>query len=240
MKADEYNRREAEAKRLTWVQITELVRYWQRSHALYVDGKAGPLTRRSINELLPITAFKDSIAAKLQPIPEYVVVDGWIEGPNVVHVPMHASWRYSSLNTINSEPTAIVAHYTATRHGTALSMANRRRVKREDDDRAASWHLSIEGDGTVVQMAPLTVGCWHAKRANRYSVGIELVGYGQAFPATQAAAAAGVWRAICGEYMITRARAMLQHSEIDPDRRRDPGPLWMKDYAPYVLGHAFD
>ena len=113
-----------------------------------------------------------------------------------------------------------------------------------------SWHISIEADGAVVQMAPLTSGCWHAGSstarkipgvgwANRTSVGIELIGHGKEFPSAQVEIACGVWRALVKAYGIPREHAMITHQSIDPTRRSDPGPVWMKQHAPQVLAYAY-
>jgi murein DD-endopeptidase MepM/ murein hydrolase activator NlpD len=50
MTPEEYN-----AGRLTAAQVAELVRHWQASHRLAVDGMAGPLTIASINAELSTT-----------------------------------------------------------------------------------------------------------------------------------------------------------------------------------------
>lgn len=189
------------------------------------------------------------------------IEDGWLVGPGVQRVEMHASWRYSWLSTPLHEPLAIVAHYTATDPGTALGMAKRRQKPwpefaaewRKSSDKPVpqnSWHISIESGGGIVQMAPLTSGCWHvgspsAKQipgvgwGNRTSIGIELVGHGKSFPPVQVEAAHHVWRAIVRAYGIKREHAMITHQSIDPARRSDPGPVWMKQHAPSVLAHAY-
>ena len=159
---------------------------------------------------------------------------------------MHPSWRYGSLWTPTGKPIAIVCHYTATPPGTGAAMAKRRQAPFAKGDRAASWHLSIEADGSVIQMAPLDVGCWHAVglirglgAANRVSVGIELVGFGKAFPETQVAAACRVWRAIVRAYPMPRAQAAIGHVDIDPARRSDPGPVWIRQHRDRVLDWAY-
>ncbi|NVB81776.1 MAG: N-acetylmuramoyl-L-alanine amidase, partial [Kofleriaceae bacterium] len=190
------------------------------------------------------------------------VVDGWLVGDGVQRIEMHASWRYSWLSTPEHKPLAIVAHYTDTDPGTAVNMAKRRQqpwatfaaaYRKSYPGKPVpqnSWHLSIEADGSIVQMAPLTSGCWHvgsptAKQipgvgwGNRTAVGIELVGHGKTFPPAQVSAACDVWRAIVRAYGIPREHAMVTHQSIDPTRRSDPGPVWMKQHAPTVLERAF-
>jgi N-acetyl-anhydromuramyl-L-alanine amidase AmpD len=183
-----------------------------------------------------------------EPLPLVVDENGWLEGAEVQLIRMHSTWFYSKLSTPDGSPRAIVAHYTATAPNTAVSMARRRQhaFGTDKDDRAASWHVSIEADGSIIQMAPFTVGCWHALgnipdvgAPNRTAIGIELVGHGKAFPETQVAAACRVWRAIARRYEIAREHAMVEHSALDPARRGDPGPVWMTKHAAGVLDYAY-
>lgn len=185
------------------------------------------------------------------PVPElaplHVNESGWLEGDGVTHVRMHPSWHYAKLSTPTGDPLAIVCHASATKPGTAETMARRRTRPRTAEDRAASWHLSIEADGTIVQMASLEVGCWHAigtikgaGAANRVSVGIELIGFERGpWPLAQVDAARRVWRAIVQSYGIPRERAMIAHAVLDPKRRSDPGAVWMREHAGRVLEYAY-
>lgn len=194
------------------------------------------------------TGFPD----EWQLLPSLLVdADGWLVGDGVTRIPMHPNWRYSSLLTPGSRPTAVVWHYTATDAGTAEGMARRRTQPRRDDDRAASWHLSIETYGGIVQMAPLTVGTWHAGSstarrikgldawANRCAVGIELVGHGKAFPQAQVIDAARVLAAIVDAYGVDRRYAGVTHAELDPGRRSDPGPVWRDKHRAHVEEYAY-
>ena len=73
--------------------------------------------------------------------------EGWLVGDEVQAMPMHSSWRYAKLSTPHGDPLAIVAHTSATNPGTARSMGRRRTSPRQPEDRAASWHISVEADG---------------------------------------------------------------------------------------------
>jgi hypothetical protein len=197
-----------------------------------------------------------------EPVSRLEVINGWLVGEGVQRVEMHPSWRYAWLSTPSHVPLAIVAHYTATNPGTALNMARTRRQPWAEFAAAFrkaypgkpvpqnSWHISIEAGGGIVQMAPLTSGCWHAGSqtakqipgvgwANRTSIGIELVGHGKDFPPAQVEASCAVWRALVTAYRIQKRHAMVTHQSIDPTRRSDPGPVWMKQHAPTVLEYAF-
>ena len=235
MKPEDYNRREAEAGRLTWEHITEAIRFWQGSTGLTVDGKAGTKTRASLEPDLDLDMM-------------HVDDNGWLQGFGVTVIAAHPTWGQKRMLTGSGNPNAIVAHYTATGHGTAVSMAKRRTVRFDSQKhRFASWHVSIEGDGSIVQMIPFNRSAWHAGGGkllnglspNRCAVGIELVGFGDSFPDNQIRAAMRVWRAIVKKYGIARDRAMIEHSRISPRRRSDPGPVWMNRHAQSVLSYAY-
>ena len=180
----------------------------------------------------------------LQPL--HINEAGWLEGDGVVTIPSDPSWYYSKLSTPTGDPRAIVCHVSATKLGTGVTMAKNRARKRTKDDRAASWHASVE-ESSIVQMAPFEVGCWHAigsikgvGPANRTSVGIEIVGYEKGpFPDDQVMQAARLWRALAQSSGIPRALAMVPHAVIDPDRRSDPGKVWMTGHANTVLDYAY-
>lgn len=233
-----YNHRAIARGELSDEHLVELVRAYQRAHGLDADGIAGPKTRAALDRAIagPMTG-------------ELRVSDGWLFGYGVQHLPAHASWYGSGMPL---GPRAIVAHYTATAPGAAVSMASRRMVARGRTDRQASWHITIATTGDVIQMVPLDRRAWHcasglvrlgagsALRPNACAIGIELEGLGDVFPATQVAAAQRVWRALVRAYGIPRELAMLEHSALDPARRSDPGPVWMREHAPGVLDRAFE
>lgn len=204
----------------------------------------------------------------LLPVPPAIenlfVVDGWLTGGGVTRIEMDASWRYSWLSTPDHKPLAIVAHYTDTAPGTAIGMAKRRqepwskfaeRWRKNNPGKPVpqnSWHISIETDGSIVQMAPLTTGCWHVGSptakpipgvgwGNRTATGIELVNNdrGKTFPPAQVEAARNVWRAIVRAYSIPKPHAMVSHQSLDPTRRSDPGRTWETQHAPGVLAYAY-
>ena len=70
MTADDYNATQIALGRLTYAQITELVKAWQQSHGLDVDGMAGPKTILSIKGAPRVTV---KMALKL-PLP--ILPDG--------------------------------------------------------------------------------------------------------------------------------------------------------------------
>lgn len=171
---------------------------------------------------------------------------GWLEGEGVIRMPIDPSWYYPKLSTPHGDPTALVWHASATKPGTGIAMAKNRARPRTKEDRAASWHVSVEAE-SIVQMAPFHVGCWHAigsikgiGPANRTATGIELVGFEKGpWPEAQVQQACRLERALVQSYGIERKFAMVPHAVIDPDRRSDPGKEWMTKHAQRVLDFAY-
>lgn len=252
MDADNYNRGQL-GGRFKIAHVTELVRRFQVENGLAADGKAGPSTLAVLDLMTGRTSGPIATSAELGDLSDLIIdtATGWLRpSADVEILPIDPSWYYARLASHDGKPKAIVAHYSATEHGTARAMAHNRARKIKPTDRSASWHVSVEGDGTIVQMAPFTVGCWHAGgptakpvpgvgAANRFAVGVELIGFGTDFPPAQVAAAARLWRALVRSYGIPRELAMIAHSQLDPTRKRDPGPVWTAEHAADVLDHAF-
>ncbi len=256
--ARDYNAKLLQSGVLTADHITELARVYQAHKGLAADGKCGPLTRDHIaRDTRPAVDASTTVYPTFT-LDDTLTVDerGWLIGAGVLRLPMHHSW-YSGYMKVG--PKAIVAHYTATNPGSAQNMARNRMDMFDRDasdghvDRPASWHLSIESalcHHPIVQMAPFTAVCWHAGgtgskpipgigSANHNAVGIELVGWGKSFPDQQVLNACRVWRALTRHYKIAERVAMVQHSDISPHDRSDPGPVWMGKYAGDVLKYAY-
>jgi N-acetylmuramoyl-L-alanine amidase len=94
-----------------------------------------------------------------------------------------------------------------------------------------SAHLVISKIGEVIQIIPFNLAAWHAgksswdgrPRVNRFSIGIELVGTGDAFPDAQINALLECLDAICAEYEI---QDIVGHDAValPHGRKADPGP----------------
>jgi hypothetical protein len=254
--ADDFNAAQLEKKVLKIEHITELVTYWQDNHpGLDVDGKAGvgqtiPSIEAAIAKRSHSSTGPAGATGPAGPSDELSIADDWLVGPNVTRIDTHESWFGGSL--AGGKPSGIVAHYSATNAGTAINMAKRRTRKygEDPDDRLASWHITVETDGSIVVMIPLSRVAWHAGSntaqpvpglgtANAHTVGIELVGFGKEFPPAQVTAASKVWRALIKHYGIAREHAMISHQSIDPTRREDPGPVWMNQHAQTVLDFCY-
>ena len=110
-----------------------------------------------------------------------------------------------------------------------------------------SAHLLIRRDGEVTQFVPFTHRAWHAGESefegcdgcNDFSIGIELEGCDeQPFTEEQYQALVKATDEIMLRYpAITKAR-IVGHSDIAPERKTDPGPVF--DWALYrsLLGQV--
>jgi N-acetyl-anhydromuramyl-L-alanine amidase AmpD len=95
---------------------------------------------------------------------------GWLEAnasglPPIVRVP---SVRTSPL--LDKFPHGIVWHWTGghSRSTTyAKALADEIRTFNRQSDRAASWHVAIAKDGTLIQSVPFNLGSWHVGRPGR-------------------------------------------------------------------------
>lgn len=71
----------------------------------------------------------------------------------------------------------------------------------------------------------------------------EVVAFGvrhyQGFPEAQQVAARRLLRAVVREYGIARRAASWGHRDIDPTRKRDPGPVWCDEILPPILDRVF-
>jgi N-acetylmuramoyl-L-alanine amidase len=101
-----------------------------------------------------------------------------------------------------------------------------------------SAHYLVSEDGAVTRLVPEERRAWHAgvshwrgaSGLNGRSIGIEVVNPGhdwgyRAFPALQMGAVSALCRDILARHPIP-ARNVVAHSDIAPDRKRDPGELF--------------
>ena len=122
----------------------------------------------------------------------------------------------------------IVIHYTETK---TCEQALRILCDPNAAKRVSS-HWVIDRDGTVYRLVDEAKRAWHAGKSfwdgiedcNSASIGIELVNDGaEVYPQPQLDALVE----LCGEIRSRHAiRHIVGHSEIAPDRKRDPGPLF--------------
>ncbi len=105
-----------------------------------------------------------------------------------------------------------------------------------------SAHLLIRRDGSIRQYVAFNRRAWHAgvscyqdrERCNDFSVGIELEGaVSLPYTDSQYRQLAAVTQALLAEYPRLSRQRITGHSDIAPDRKADPGPLfdWQRFYA---------
>ena len=120
-------------------------------------------------------------------------------------------------------PDLIVIHYTGDNslEGALDELTSPR-------GREVSAHLVIAKDGTIIQLLPFNVVGWHAGKSNyyeqewvnRFSIGIENVGFGDNWPDAQVEANRAIIAALFDAYPI---RDVVGHSDVAPGRKGDPG-----------------
>lgn len=126
----------------------------------------------------------------------------------------------------------LVLHYTG-------MVSARDAIERLCDPVArVSSHYVIDEDGAVHALVPEERRAWHAgtsywrgsRGLNDRSIGIEIVNPGhewgyRPFPAVQIEAVVALCRGILGRHAIPSCN-VVGHSDIAPDRKRDPGELF--------------
>lgn len=107
-----------------------------------------------------------------------------------------------------------------------------------------STHLLIRRNGTVYQFVPFHKRAWHAgvssfdgrANCNDYSIGIELEGADNIpYEEEQYQQLARVTHAIMHAYPAISQERITGHSNIAPERKTDPGPVFLWDYYRKLL-----
>ncbi len=241
MNANNYNKKQLENEDLLFSHISKMTEFWQKNHDLEPDGKCGPSTRATLEAL---ELFDTQPILSLNAEGFEIDAEGWLRGENAILMPAHRSWYGPELTT--GEPIAVVNHYTATDFGTAKTMHKKRLKKRKKNQRAASWHVTIDHKGKIWQSVPFTWRSWHCAKGLIYdlrvsfcTVGIELEGYGKEFTDAQISAYRDLALVLRDTYRITCENFKHGHVDFDPARRSDPGPLWTKEILPKILKDVF-
>jgi N-acetylmuramoyl-L-alanine amidase len=104
-----------------------------------------------------------------------------------------------------------------------------------DPNAKVSCHYVVEEDGNIIQLVPEARRAWHAGQSswegvsdvNSRSIGIEIANPGHSygypdFPEPQIAAVIALCRDLMERHRF-RADLVLAHSDVAPQRKRDPG-----------------
>ncbi|MCP5433260.1 MAG: N-acetylmuramoyl-L-alanine amidase [Alphaproteobacteria bacterium] len=131
-----------------------------------------------------------------------------------------------------------VAVDTLVLHYTGMPTAEGALERLVDPRAEVSAHYFIDEEGTVLRLVPETRRAWHAGKSswcgvgdiNSRSIGIELVNPGhdfgyRPFSEPQIVALEELAGEILSRHRIP-ARRILGHSDIAPDRKRDPGEMF--------------
>jgi N-acetyl-anhydromuramoyl-L-alanine amidase len=105
----------------------------------------------------------------------------------------------------------------------------------EIKDLRVSSHLLIQRGGEITQYVPFDRKAWHAgissfqerEECNEFSIGIELEGCDdENFTAEQYVQLGLVTNALMVEYPAIKTDRIVGHSDVAPDRKTDPGPMF--------------
>lgn len=143
----------------------------------------------------------------------------WIDRPSPNHGPRPADAAIDIL----------LLHYTG------MATAEAALARLTDPAAEVSCHWLIDEDGTLYRLVDESRRAWHAGRSfwagctdiNSRSIGVELVNPGHelgypAFPPAQMHSLVELSREIVARHPIP-PRRVLGHSDVAPDRKRDPG-----------------
>ena len=98
-----------------------------------------------------------------------------------------------------------------------------------------SSHIYIKRSGEIIQFVPFDKRSWHAgessyeniENCNDYSIGIELEGCDDiVYEDVQYSKLAEVINCLIENYNDLTAERIVSHSDIAPNRKTDPGPLF--------------
>ncbi len=138
----------------------------------------------------------------------------------------------------------IIIHYTGMKN--ELSALN----KLTDHKSKVSAHYFIKKNGKILNLVPDLYEAWHAGKSNwkniqslnRYSIGIEIQNSGhenfyEKFSNKQINSVKKLLRFLTKKYRVN-CRNILGHSDISPNRKKDPGEKFpWKELAKVKLAH---
>lgn len=108
-----------------------------------------------------------------------------------------------------------------------------------------SAHLLVRRDGQVIQFVPFNRRAWHAgessykgrSNCNDFSIGIEVEGCeSEAYEKRQYECLRSIVSALTVAYPKLGQTHITYHSDIAPERKTDPGPLFDRNF---MRGHEY-
>ena len=109
----------------------------------------------------------------------------------------------------------------------------------EIKDLRVSSHVLIKRSGEIIQFVPFNKKAWHAglssfkneENCNEFSIGIELEGYHtEKYTKNQYESLVEVSKALINNYRDLNKDNIVGHSDISPDRKKDPGKYFEWSY----------
>ena len=109
----------------------------------------------------------------------------------------------------------------------------------EIKDLKVSSHVLIKRSGEIIQFVPFNKKAWHAglssfkneENCNEFSIGIELEGYHtEKYTNDQYESLVEVSKALIKNYRDLNKDNIVGHSDISPDRKKDPGKYFEWSY----------
>lgn len=170
---EKYNRRSS--KKLGWrpswfgvsgfgTDLTEAITAFQEAHGMKPDGMCGNKTYH-----LALADYESLI----NPLKPHIILEGHsveVDWPKTISLTNNGSMASAPSNyrsgKVRQDPTQIITHFDA-----ALSAASCKRILNK---RGISTHFVIDNDGTIYQMVDPAYEAWHAKGANKQSIGIDI------------------------------------------------------------------
>ncbi len=148
----------------------------------------------------------------------------------------------------NNRERFIIIHYTATNKDISLSTLT-------NDEVSSHFLVTDDKNDPVYALVPENKRAWHAglsewkntKNLNDSSLGIEIVNNGdssgifESYKSFQIKNVAVLVKYLAEKYGIPETQ-ILGHSDIAPQRKSDPGPLfpWKELYTKYKIGMWYD
>ena len=152
---------------------------------------------------------------------------------------LNYSFNFNPKKRVSNKIKFIIFHYTGMRNESSA-------IKRLTDIQSeVSCHYLIKNNGAIIEMVPVLYTAWHAgnslwkrfKSLNKNSIGIEITNPGhkfgyKKFSKKQISSLLKLSQFLIKKYKIS-PKNILGHSDIAPERKKDPGEKFPWKYLSY-------
>ncbi len=158
----------------------------------------------------------------------------FLSSPNFNERPMKNNISLIVLHSISLPPTIFGNKYVEDFFTNKLPQSNNKYLN-DIRNLKVSSHIYIKRTGEIIQFVPFDKRAWHAgessfeniENCNDYSIGIEIEGCDDiAYEDIQYIKLAEVIDCLIGNYKDLNSNRIVSHSDIAPNRKTDPGPLF--------------